>query len=432
MPEPRPLKVFLCHAKEDKPQVRELYRRLHADGIEVWLDERSLLPGQDWKVEIPKAVRESDVVIVCMSPVSARKEGFVQAEINFALDMALQKPEGTIYIVPAKLEECEVPDKLSRWQWVNLFEDANDGYEMLMLSLKLRAKNLGASLVPPQKEPARTASSQPQIQKVSLPSSTKIVAAANQRKLEVYTLANMEFVLVPKGKFIMGGTVDDEKPKGGIDIPYDYWMARFPITNAQYNDFIAPVKAKHPVENWSKIKDHPVVNVTWNHAMSFCMWLNDEFAHELPDGYTFRLPTEAEWEKAARGVDGRIYPWGNAFDAKKCNTEEGKKGGTTPVGLYSPQGDSPYGCADMAGNVWEWTRSLWGTDWGEPAFKYPYRFDDRREDESADKSILRVLRGGSFDFDSRNARCSCRSLDDPDDFFSDYFGFRVCASPILS
>jgi len=151
MPEPRPLKVFLCHAKEDKPQVRELYRRLHADGIEVWLDERSLLPGQDWKVEIPKAVRESDVVIVCMSPVSARKEGFVQAEINFALDMALQKPEGTIYIVPAKLEECEVPDKLSRWQWVNLFEDANDGYEMLMLSLKLRAKNLGASLVPPRR-----------------------------------------------------------------------------------------------------------------------------------------------------------------------------------------------------------------------------------------------------------------------------------------
>ena len=418
MPEPRPLKVFLCHAKEDKPQVRELYRRLHADGIEVWLDERSLLPGQDWKVEIPKAVRESDVVIVCMSPVSARKEGFVQAEINFALDMALQKPEGTIYIVPAKLEECEVPDKLSRWQWVNLFEDANDGYEMLMLSLKLRAKNLGASLVPPQKEPARTASSQPQIQKVSLPSSTKIVAAANQRKLEVYTLANMEFVLVPKGKFIMGGTVDDEKPKGGIDIPYDYWMARFPITNAQYNDFIAPVKAKHPVENWSKIKDHPVVNVTWNHAMSFCMWLNDEFAHELPDGYTFRLPTEAEWEKAARGVNGLEYPWGNVFDPTRANCEKFAQT-TTPVGQFSPRGDSPFGCADMAGNVWEWCRSLY-----KP---YPYKADDGREDESAGDN--RVLRGGSWYDDRSAARCAYRGSSVPDDL-DDNIGFRVSASPI--
>ena len=418
MPEPRPLKVFLCHAKEDKPQVRELYRRLHADGIEVWLDERSLLPGQDWKVEIPKAVRESDVVIVCMSPVSARKEGFVQAEINFALDMALQKPEGTIYIVPAKLEECEVPDKLSRWQWVNLFEDANDGYEMLMLSLKLRAKNLGASLVPPQKEPARTASSQPQIQKVSLPSSTKIVAAANQRKLEVYTLANMEFVLVPKGKFIMGGTVDDEKPKGGIDIPYDYWMARFPITNAQYNDFIAPVKAKHPVENWSKIKDHPVVNVTWNHAMSFCMWLNDEFAHELPDGYTFRLPTEAEWEKAARGVNGLEYPWGNMFDPTRANCEEFAQT-TTPVGQFSPRGDSPFGCADMAGNVGEWCHSLY-----KP---YPYKAGDGREDETVAES--RVFRGGSWANGRDAARCAYRYYDGPG-LLSDGVGFRVSASPI--
>lgn len=420
MPEPRPLKVFLCHAREDKPQVRELYRRLHADGIEVWLDERSLLPGQDWKVEIPKAVRESDVVIVCMSPVSARKEGFVQAEINFALDMALQKPEGTIYIVPAKLEECEVPDKLSRWQWVNLFEDANDGYEMLMLSLKLRAKNLGASLVPPppQKEPARTASSQPQIQKVSLPSSTKIVAAANQRKLEVYTLANMEFVLVPKGKFIMGGTADNEKPKGGIDIPYDYWMARFPVTNAQYNDFIAPVKAKHPVENWSKIKDHPVVNVTWNHAMSFCMWLNDEFAHELPDGYTFRLPTEAEWEKAARGVNGLEYPWGNVFDPTRANCEKFAQT-TTPVGQFSPRGDSPFGCADMAGNVWEWCHSLY-----EP---YPYKAGDGREDETVAES--RVFRGGSWANDRNAARCAYRYFNVPVDLGYDV-GFRVSASPI--
>lgn len=420
--ENRPLKVFLCHAKEDKPKVRDLYRRLRSDGIDVWLDERSLLPGQDWRVEIPRAVRESDVVVVCMSPVSARKEGFVQAEINFALDKALEKPEGTIYIIPAKLEECDAPDKLNRWQWVNLFDDMNDGYEMLMLSLKLRAKNLGASLIPPQKEePAGSTLSQPRIEKITLPLKSNTVAVANQRKLEVYTLAGLEFVLVPKGKFIMGGTANDnEKPKGEIDIPYDYWMARFPVTNAQYNQFVLPVKAKHPVSNWEKIKDQPVVNVNWYHAMSYCMWLNDEFAHELPDGYIFRLPTEAEWEKAARGTDGREYPWGNVFDPTRSNCEKFSQT-TTPVGQFSPRGDSPYGSADMAGNVWEWCHSLY-----KP---YPYLASDGREDEAISGS--RVFRGGSFANDRIAVRCASRGDDDPG-YLNHNIGFRVAASPILS
>ena len=114
------LKVFLCHASSDKPAVRELYRRLCADGFAPWLDEEDLLPGQDWQYEIPKAVRQSDVVIVCLSRSPATK-GYVQKEIKFALDAADEKPEGTIFLIPLKLEECDVPDRLSRWQWVNLF-----------------------------------------------------------------------------------------------------------------------------------------------------------------------------------------------------------------------------------------------------------------------------------------------------------------------
>ncbi len=176
---------------------------------------------------------------------------------------------------------------------------------------------------------------------------------------------------------------------------------------------------------------HPVVNVSWYDAQKYIAWFNKNYQPELPDGYRFCLPSEAEWEKAARGFDGNEYPWGDAFDDKKCNTSEGGKGDTTPVGAYSPQGDSPFGCADMAGNVWEWTRSLWGADSGEPAFKYPYRFDDGREDESADKSSRRVLRGGSFLDDSWDARCSVRFNFVPD-LFSNSDGFRVCASPILS
>lgn len=422
MPEPRPLRVFLCHAKEDKPKVRELYRRLRADGVEVWLDEKSLLPGQDWRVEIPKAVREADVVIVCMSPVSARKEGFVQAEINFALDKALEKPEGTIYIIPAKLEECDVPDKLSRWQWVNLFEDYEGGYEMLTLSLKLRARTLGASLTPaPPREAPPPGTVKPGLEVVRKPfNPSGSLATTTHRKLEVYTLAGLEFVLVPKGKFIMGGTEADEKPKGEIVIPYDYWMGRFPVTHAQYAEFVKAVGAKYPVEGWEKKKDHPVTDVSWELAMAYCLWLTDTFGHELPDGYCFRLPTEAEWEKAARGADGREYPWGNIFDPTRANCD-GFSDTTTPVGKFSPRGDSPYGCADMAGNVWEWCHSLY-----KP---YPYKADDGRESETASGS--RVLRGGSFFNNSEGARCAYRNRDVPGSLSFKY-GFRVAASPVLS
>lgn len=129
------IQVFLCHASGDKPKVRELFHLLQKDGIIPWFDEENLLPGQDWQIEIPRAVRDSDVVIVCLSKASVTKEGYVQKEIRQALDVADEKPEGKIYIIPLKLEECDVPLRLERWQWVNYF--ANDGYQRLLRSLKL-------------------------------------------------------------------------------------------------------------------------------------------------------------------------------------------------------------------------------------------------------------------------------------------------------
>lgn len=134
------LKVFLCHASDDKPKVRKLYNRLIADGYDAWLDEAKLLPGQEWRIEIPKAVRDADVFIVCVSNNSINKEGYVQKEIAFSLDIAEEKPEGTIYIIPAKLEPCNIPGKLSRWQWVDLFQD--DGYDKIYSSLEIRSKKL--------------------------------------------------------------------------------------------------------------------------------------------------------------------------------------------------------------------------------------------------------------------------------------------------
>jgi DNA-binding SARP family transcriptional activator len=135
--QPRKLRIFLCHASEDKPDVRALYGKLSADGMDVWLDEINILPGQDWDHEIRKAVRNSQVVIVCLSPTSVSKSGYVQKEIRQALDVADEQLEGTIFLIPLRLHDCTVPDRLRRWHWVNLY--AEDGYERLMRALKARA-----------------------------------------------------------------------------------------------------------------------------------------------------------------------------------------------------------------------------------------------------------------------------------------------------
>jgi hypothetical protein len=130
------LQVFLCHSSSDKPVVRDLYRRLKADGFDPWLDEEEILPGQRWEREIKKAVRASDVVVVCISN-SIERAGYLHREIREILDVADEQPENVIYVIPAKLEECSVPERLQRYQWVNLFEEK--GYERLLRGLRRRA-----------------------------------------------------------------------------------------------------------------------------------------------------------------------------------------------------------------------------------------------------------------------------------------------------
>jgi len=139
----RSIKVFLCYASEDRTSVKTLYKRLITDGIDAWMDTEKLLPGQDWQAEIGKAVASSDAFVTCISSKSVTKEGYVQKEIRFALEIADEKPEGSVYIIPVRLEECLVPSRLNRWHWVDLFE--RRGYKKLLQSLKLRADTIGLS-----------------------------------------------------------------------------------------------------------------------------------------------------------------------------------------------------------------------------------------------------------------------------------------------
>jgi formylglycine-generating enzyme required for sulfatase activity len=237
-----------------------------------------------------------------------------------------------------------------------------------------------------------------------------------------------EMIRIPAGEFLMGSDLQKDKEANAEEQPQhslylsDYCLAKTPVTNAQYTAFVRATGYDQPAE-WMDGKplrgkeNHPVVFVSWVDAAAYCRWLSQN------TGKSYRLPSEAEWEKGARGTDGHIYPWGNQWDAPRCNFDKGFRGDTTPVGAY-PEGASPYGLLDMAGNVWEWTRSLWGENPENPVFPYPYNPEDGRENPNASQSVRRVLRGGAFWNDLRLVRCASRYRLHPNDR-SWNWGFRV-------
>lgn len=243
------------------------------------------------------------------------------------------------------------------------------------------------------------------------------------------TLTPPGMVFVPAGPFIMGSERwADAQPVQEIWVD-TFYISRYPVTNGQYRQFIEGrgyrrreywttqgwewvegAGKAHPAYHWAEARldpDLPVVGVCWHEAVAYARWSGT------------RLLTEVEWEKAARGSDGRRYPWGNKFDQSKCNTfETGAKHlkGLMPVGRHSPEGDSPHGVADMAGNAWEWISSLYRP--------YPYRADDGREDLEATGGKGRGLRGGAWNCSKIDACCAYRDYNDPyrDNF---NYGFRV-------
>ncbi len=228
---------------------------------------------------------------------------------------------------------------------------------------------------------------------------------------------------VPAGVFLMGSDSKqdadaqaNEQPPHKVLLP-DFQIARFPVTVAEYACFVRDGRAEPTSKRvtWrtqlEQRRDHPVVNVSWHDAVAYAAWLAER------TGQPWRLPSEAEWEKAARwDPETRtawIYPWGDPFDKRRANTSESGKKTTTPVGSY-PSGASPCGAQDMAGNVWEWTNSLF-------VESYPYSPDEVRE--KPDSPGRKTLRGGSWINSSGLARAAYRF--DLGYSFSRRVGFRV-------
>jgi len=209
-----------------------------------------------------------------------------------------------------------------------------------------------------------------------------------------------------------------------------FMIGKYPVTNAQYLRFVEATGRKWACDEGRQPDraNQPAVRVTWHDAWAYCYWLTKVWrAKELINlDETVRLPTEAEWEKAARGTDGRGWPWGNTWREACCNSGELNLGRTCAVGIF-PTGVSPYGCLDMTGQVWEWTTSLWGHSYATPKFKYPYDPTDGRENVKS--TDLRVLRGGAFSYLRVYVRCTYRYWFNPN-IFDNRVGFRVVVSSI--
>jgi formylglycine-generating enzyme required for sulfatase activity len=256
------------------------------------------------------------------------------------------------------------------------------------------------------------------------------------------------FVEIPAGTFLTGTREEEipalierfsgsrelyerEIPQQRISLPA-YYTARYPVTVAQYRAFVGTsgYEAQGEWERYSGQENHPVVGVTWYDALAYCGWLTERLrarerapgplARLVRDqGWQVRLPTEVEWEKAARGTDGRMFPWGDEADPDRANCAETGIGSTSAVGCF-PGGASPYGIQDMSGNVYEWCHSL---------FKdYPYDPKDGREIPEGESP--RVLRGGAFHDSERLARCAVRRRGYPLYRFGN-FGFRIVIAPGL-
>lgn len=261
---------------------------------------------------------------------------------------------------------------------------------------------------------------------------------ANKDKIVSLCFPLPEMVEIPAGSFIMGSTreqvdalIKDGLKKVWVEPELDqhrvnlgaYEIGKYPVSNIEYQQFVDEAGYTVP-SHWEGGRfqrdkgDHPVVGVSWEDAQAYCAWLSSITSKH------YALPKEAQWEKAARGDKGNIYPWGNSWDINKLNSFNGGRKDTSPVGAYTQVGgDSPYGCADMAGNVWEWC--LDGFD--AEAYK-------DRQDGVTDPYVpfegrtSRVLRGGAFSYDRQGCRCAFRNYNNPSRR-GDSVGFRIVLLP---
>ena len=406
-------RIFLCHASEDKAQVREVYQRLKALGFEPWLDEEDILPGQDWEYEIERALETSDFVIVFLSTRSVGKVGYVQREFRRALYKAEEMPEGFIHTIPVKLDDCEVPHRFSHHQWANLYQAG--AFDRIVRALYHGLQQRGQPLpessthdpssARPEPAPPPNRRVRPRKRSSKRPAMTAIA-------LRTFTNSiGMEFVLIPAGTFMMGSpdsdteALDNEKPAHQVTISQPFYLGKCQVTRVQWeavmgNTPIRPWGVYAAINEGAYLKgnvNEPVENEPLENVLAFIDRLNAREGHTL-----YRLPTEAEWEYACRAGSTTAYCFGD--DSRRLE-EYAWYSGSQPGGPYKAnqvgtRKPNAWGLYDMHGNVWEWVQDWYGEYVAGPV-------TDPRGPASGP---YHVFRGGGWGDIARRCRSASRGL----------------------
>jgi formylglycine-generating enzyme required for sulfatase activity len=442
--------IFISYAREDRARVAVLARLFEAEGWAVWWDRDNLPAGQQFHRVIDDAINKAACVLVCWSG-AAIDSDWVVDEADAA------RVQGKL--LPVMLEETiRLPLAFRRYHAVDLSrwdgQAAHEEYKRLKAELQRRKIPLGGRRGDQDTRMAEAISEPPTAREIASPIDSRAEDGATpgvrallaelessatkpERRLKIGDelndmeggdprfgvglngdgLPGIDWVAIPAGEFIYGeGSDENKRHLAAFDI------ARYPITNAQYQAFVddggyqderwwrALKKPEFKPSRWPQ-GNRPNTDVNWFEATAFARWLSDRLGQTIP------LPHETQWERSARGPEGRVYPWGAEYLDGFANVDEkyNKDGPyyleqTTAAGVYA-HAKTPEGLLDLSGNVWEWCRN----DYGKP-------------DKDIDVPGSPVLRGGSWYYDPRDARAAYRGRDDPD-LRDGSIGFRLLRSP---
>ncbi|MDB9388083.1 SUMF1/EgtB/PvdO family nonheme iron enzyme [Microcystis aeruginosa] len=439
------IQIFLAHASEDKPAVLALYDRLKQAGYKPWLDKKDLIPGQIWRDEIPKAIKASQIFLACLSGKSANKQGYIQRELRIALDTFGEMLPGTIFFIPMRLEECEIPDLRLAEVGLNLRDIhrldywEEDGFEQLERAITHQFN--------PEPEEPKQPVIVPEEPKQPLSVFNFEVVGVNAKGEQIKKeskqsqyfredLGNgitLEMLAIPGGTFLMGSPQDekdsfgDERPQHEVNVP-PFFIGKYPITQAQWRAIASrtDLKVKQDLDfNPAYFKDRPdsdrrpVEQVNWYDAIEFCARLSKLTGRE------YRLPSEAEWEYACRAGTTTPFYFGETITGELANYNASKtyagepkaefRQQTTPVGQFPP---NVFGLYDMHGNVWEWCADTWHDNYDGAPRDGSVWTENGHDNRSP-------LRGGSWFYDPFFCRSAYRYYYYRRGLLNDGLGFRV-------
>ena len=384
--------VFISYSHQDVAWVwQQLLPRLEAAELRVCIDTRDFEIGTPALVNIERAVDRSRHTLLVLTPAWVKSEYcHFESMLGGTSDPAGRGRK----LFPIMLEDCTPPPRISMLTWADFREPDKRVDEFERLSAA--ASPVGQPHASPRLSRSRARTTFGSARYGSPLKSGFL--GATPRLLTIDSPVQMEFIQIPAGEFLMGSDPEKDHLASNYEQPQSrlklsqFYIGKYPVTNEQFATFL------ETDFQWADCRPHPVhtrlvrrsirqSKSRGDDAEAFCKWLS------LVMGCSVRLPSEAEWEKAARGTDGRQYPWGRKFLQGHSNCQEAGVRDTTGVDAF-PKGVSPYGVFDMSGNIWEWTLSLWGASERKPDYRYSYNATDGRENLDSPDSVLRVVRGG--------------------------------------